>query len=94
MRAVARTRWRFPTPLTTLAGFPDFFVTQVCDNTGSPQEGATTHTVLLAGTFLTGEQVLAIVNLRMEGGGRAVGMRLSVRSASKDMSGFVASCVA
>ena len=66
---------------------------QVCENTGTPADGARTHTVLLSGIFLTGAQVLAIVNLRTEGG-KNVGMRLSVRSADKQISQFVASCVA
>lgn len=58
-----------------------------------PQDGARTHTMLLSGLFLTGAQVLAIVNLRNEGP-KQVGMRLSVRSADKEISQFVASCVA
>lgn len=66
---------------------------QVCENTGVPNDAARTHTVLLSGIFLTGAQVLAIVNLRTESA-KQVGMRLSVRSADKEISQFVASCVA
>jgi hypothetical protein len=65
----------------------------VCENTGTPADGARTHTVLLNGAFLNGAQVLAIVNLRMESA-KQVGMRLSVRSADKAISQFVANCVA
>mmetsp|Transcript_18958 Transcript_18958/g.55693 ORF Transcript_18958/g.55693 Transcript_18958/m.55693 type:complete len:886 (-) Transcript_18958:349-3006(-) len=71
----------------------EFLGMEVCENTGTPADGARTHTVLLSGGFLTGAQVLAIVNLRTEGG-RNVGMRLSVRSSDKQISQFVASCVA
>ena len=65
----------------------------MCENTGTPADGARTHTVLLSGAFLNGAQVLAIVNLRTESA-KQVGMRLSVRSADKAISQFVANCVA
>ncbi|KAG8469572.1 hypothetical protein KFE25_006027 [Diacronema lutheri] len=71
----------------------DFLGMEVCEGTGTPQDGARTHTVLLSGAFLSGAQVLAIVNLRTESA-KQVGMRLSVRSADKEISQFVASCVA
>ena len=64
-----------------------------CDNSASPAEGARTHTVMLAGLFLGGVQVFAIVNLRVDSP-KSVGMRLMVRSTDMAVSTFVASSVA
>ena len=64
-----------------------------CENSANPAEGARTHTVMLAGLFLGGVQVFAIVNLRVDSP-KAVGMRLSVRSGDDTISQFVASSVA
>jgi len=71
----------------------EFLGMEVCDSTGTPSDGARTHTTLMSGVFLNGAQVLAIVNVRVDGP-KQVGMRLSVRSADKQISQFVASCVA
>lgn len=71
----------------------DYLGMQICENTGNPAESARTHTVLLAGVFLGGVQVFAIVNLRTDSA-KNVGMRLTVRSAEIGISQFVASSVA
>merc|ERR1711935_972140 len=52
----------------------EFLGMQACDNTGSVNEGARTHTVLLSGIFLGGVQAHAIVNLRSDSN-KSVGMR-------------------
>jgi coatomer protein complex subunit gamma len=64
-----------------------------CENSNQCPDDAAKLTVLLAGVFLGGMQVYAIVNLRSDST-KNVGMRLTVRSSSMTVSQFVASSVA
>jgi len=70
----------------------DFLGMQVCENS-APAADASRVTTTLAGVFLGGVQVFAIVNLRTDSPER-VGMRLTVRSSDMGISQFVASSVA
>mmetsp|Transcript_22125 Transcript_22125/g.60750 ORF Transcript_22125/g.60750 Transcript_22125/m.60750 type:complete len:785 (-) Transcript_22125:289-2643(-) len=71
----------------------DFLGMAPCENSNLCPDDVSKLTVLLAGIFLGGMQVFAIVNLRTDSA-KNVGMRLTVRSTNMIVSQFVASSVA
>ena len=83
----------YPSLKNAMDAVIDFLGMEPCEASANPAEGSRTHTVLLAGMFLGGVQVFAIVNLRVDSP-KAVGMRLTVRSSDLGISQFVAASVA
>ena len=83
----------YPSLQAAMTEVVSFLGMQPCDGSEKIPDGSRTHTVLVSGLFLGGVQVFAIVNLRVDTP-KAVGMRLTVRSADMAVSKFVAEAVA